>query len=240
VVMIASIDSSELSRDAADELAYLGRYRAECHITAARFYSNVHTFVGMAAAGLAAVAGGTAFAGQTLIAGIAAVGSAILAGFLTIQKPDERTQEHWKAAGQYNELSDDIDLYFRFGWRDGDAAVQGEVKTRIAPSQAETQAPSQATAEENSRDDIAALARFRKRCGAVEATSFPVPRHLCASAENYISANDEWYPPLKTGRFAEWRERRAQPHSRWRFPRLLWSRQREARRARSDHHDRAD
>jgi hypothetical protein len=224
---MSSPDSPNPARSAALELAYLGRYRAECHITAARFYSNVHTFVGMAAAGLAAVAGGTAFAGQTVIAGIAAVGSAVFAGLLTIQKPDERTQAHWQAAGKYNGLSDEIELYSRYGWRDGNAPP--DEREASAPA-----SPRRGSGEAAPDDEVEALAHFRKRCNALEAESFPVPRHLCASAENYISANDEWYPPLKTGRFEEWRDRRAQPHARWRFPRSLRWMRREAKRAHSD------
>ncbi|MGH2782252.1 MAG: SLATT domain-containing protein [Gaiellaceae bacterium] len=100
----------------AENLAEEVLYRAECHITAARFYSNVHLFVGMATAALAAAAGGTAFAGQTVVAGIAGIAGAALAAFLTVFKPDERTQSHAQAARDHRDLVDRIDLFFRLGW----------------------------------------------------------------------------------------------------------------------------
>ncbi len=112
---VPSKGARRLVHSDAENLAEEVLYRAECHITAARFYSNVHLFVGMATAALAA-AGGTAFAGQTVVAGIAGIAGAALAAFLTVFKPDERTQSHAQAARDHRDLVDRIDLFFRLGW----------------------------------------------------------------------------------------------------------------------------
>jgi hypothetical protein len=75
----------------AQRLVVSNFFRAECHGTAARFFSNVHIFVGALAAGLAAVSGGTAFTGNTTLAGTLGLLSAASAGLLTALRPDERS-----------------------------------------------------------------------------------------------------------------------------------------------------
>ncbi len=169
----------------AQNLANEVLYRAECHITAERFNSNVHFFVGMTAAGLAAAAGGTAFAGQTIVAGVAGVAAAVLSGFLTVYKPDERTQAHATAARAHKKLYDRIDLQFRLG---------------LPPTPA---------------DDLDGVyAGFRTEAAELDQTSFPVSRRLCTKAEAFRAARDEWYPPADD-RFEEWANRRWTVHGSW-------------------------
>jgi hypothetical protein len=197
----------------AKNLGYLTRYRAECHMTAARFYSNVHMFVGMAAAGLAAIAGGTAFAGQTLAAGISAIGSAVLAGFLTIHKPDERTQSHWLGAGNYNSLADEIFLYERFDRRP--AATEDASQTATDAALPRRANPERARSGVAADGDVATLEHFLRESAELEARTFPVSRHLCVKTDWFIQHDDEWYPPLRTGDFEVWKRRRAERPAPW-------------------------
>jgi hypothetical protein len=202
----------------AENLAEEVLYRAECHITAARFYSNVHLFVGMATAALAAAAGGTAFAGQTVVAGIAGIAAAALAVFLTVFKPDERTQSHGQAARDHRDLVDRIDLFFRLGWT---RALDDDLKAgAITPESGESRPPLAPEVGEdvegNGRDDgVHALARFRQKAADFERNTFPVPRRLCAKAEGFRALHDEWYPPHDAKRFAAWEKRRWQEHTHW-------------------------
>ena len=201
----------------AENLAEEVLYRAECHITAARFYSNVHLFVGMATAALAAAAGGAALAGQTVVAGIAGIVGAAAAVFLTVFKPDERTQSHAHAARDHRDLVDRIDLFFRLGWtRALDDELDEGALTPEAGVGRPLLVPEVGEDESNGRDDwVYAVARFRQRAAEFERNTFPVPRRLCAKAEGLRASHDEWYPPHDAKRFAAWEKRRWQEHTQW-------------------------
>lgn len=178
------------------EAKHLGQevlYRAECHLTAERFDSNVHFFVGMFAAGLAAAAGGTAFAGHTMIAGFAGVAAAALTGFLTVYKPDERAQSHRVAARAHKRLYDDIDSRFRLRWEGTQTAA--------------------------SSDLIDAYESFVRTATDLDETAVAVSRRLCTKAEAFRAARDEWYPPHDE-KFDAWAARRWSSHAGW-FARLV-------------------
>src|SRR4051812_23021794 len=102
-------------QEGANRLAFLVLGRAEQNVRAGRFYENVPFVGGALSAALAAVAGGTAFAGHGTIAGVAGVLAAVLTGFLTVHRPEERTASHWRAARDYSRLYDQITLFFTVG-----------------------------------------------------------------------------------------------------------------------------
>jgi hypothetical protein len=172
-------------------------WRAECHLTAARFYSYLHTAAGMLAAGLAAASGGTAFAGETIIAGIAGITSAVTAGFLTIFKPDERTQSHWHAARSYSALSDEIAVYSRFQHLRVTKGVETE-----SPREGRSQ-PDQKQGDSR----VAALDSYSRRCAELEADTFPVPSRIAKVARRHFARRDEWYPPQDKDFDAWWNRR---------------------------------
>jgi hypothetical protein len=185
----------------AERLAWVSLYRAECHVTAARFYSNLNTFAGMIGAGAGATAGGTAFAGATIAAGIAGIVAALAAGFITIHKPDERTQSHWSAARSYGRLADEIRMFFRFGWTRG-----GNLTDKNRPSE-EGRPERQAADAAAPLPALERLAEFRARSADLEDATFPVPRRLCVKTERFMATHDEWYPPDGVD-FEEWQRRR--------------------------------
>jgi hypothetical protein len=200
----------EQSTQVGSELLRLARtayYRAECNVTASRFYSNTHTMVGMAAAGLAAAAGGTAFAGQTIIAGIAGILSAAVAGFLTISKPDELSQRMWRAATAYSELARDILLANGSVSRSGGEREPVRKRPRLQP-EAISSTP-QAENDENKAPPTDFEHRFRQ----LEQESFPVPKHLCRKAESFIHGQEGWYPPIED--FDRWWIQRSSLHVPW-------------------------
>jgi hypothetical protein len=193
-------------------------------VAAARFYENTHFTVGAVSAGLAVAAGGTAFAGETTIAGIAAVLAAVLTGFLTVHRPEERTATHWRAAREYARLYDQLALYFKVGWTrvvdelDVPATVRAATSAGTTPPADTPQHAGDETPRARVLDSTEALARFVKRHGEIEDSSFPVPSRLCRRAEVNISKRDEWIPPVGC-EFAEWRSRLMMTRSRsWRHP----------------------
>lgn len=106
-------DHRETEALEARRLAFSVYVRAEQNVTAARFYENVHFVVGSLAAGFAVLAGGTAFAGETDIAGVAAIVSAVLTAYMTVHRPEERTASHWRAARDFGKLYNDISFALR-------------------------------------------------------------------------------------------------------------------------------
>lgn len=206
--------SSRVAEEA-QRLAFLVLVRAEQNVTAARFYENVHFSVGAIAAGLAATAGGTAFAGQTIVAGVAAVLSAVLTGFLTVHRPEERTASHWRAARDYSRLYDVLTLYFTVGWK---PAV--DVLDSAPPPRALRELTESDTGMARGDNAEEALAKLVRRAGEIEEASFPVASRLCRKAESNIARQDEWIAPAGDD-FAAWRTRlmRSRTKRRWRLRR---------------------
>jgi hypothetical protein len=185
--------------------------RAEQNVTAARFYEKIHFVVGSIAAGLAVAAGGTAFAGATTFAGVAAVLSAVLTGFLTVHRPEERTSSHWRAAREYGRLYDRLTLYYKVGWRQ----AADELDAASAPSKNAPQGAIVDTPRAETLDTSEALARFVRRAGEIEDTSFPVSARLCRRAETNIAHQDQWIPPAGI-EFDAWRGRLMTTTRSWR------------------------
>lgn len=200
----------------AERLAFVVLVRAEQNVTAARFYENVHFIVGAISAGLAAAAGGTAFAGETTVAGIAGILSAVLTGFLTVHRPEERTASHWRAARDYGRLYDQLALYFKVGWK---PAVEDLGSAPAGVSRADVAADTP-DLELQAAEGADALARFVRRSGEIEESSFPVPSRLCRKAETSIAGQDEWIAPAGQD-FDAWRDRlmSKRPRGRWRIRR---------------------
>ena len=187
----------------ASRLAFRVLVRAEQHVTAARFYENVHFLVGALASGLAVAAGGTAFAGKTTVAGIAAVAAAILTGFLTVHRPEERMGSHWRAARDYSRLYEQLTLYFNLGWKQ--AAEDLRPAKPAGTAETEKSLPAQPIRSEPT-EGPEALARFVQRAGEIEETGFPVAERLCRRADARIAGNDEWVAPAGLA-FDDWRTR---------------------------------
>jgi hypothetical protein len=196
-------------REAALQLRWVCLYRAECHLTASRFYENVHMWVGMAAAGAAVAAGGTAFAGAATIAGLAAILSALAAGFMTTHKPGEKVASHAQAATAYYRLAEEIKLFFKFRWTFRDET------DRSHGSDEDLEAP-ESPAGRAEQPELAALVGFERQEDELETQSPAVPVRLCRLTEEWISAHEQWYPPDQE--FTAWQKRRvtAQPRKpRW-------------------------
>lgn len=212
-----------LGKDSRDREEALGNlrwvclYRAECHLTASRFYENVHMWVGMIAAGAGVVAGGTAFAGETTIAGLAATLSALAAGFITTHKPGERIASHAHAATAYYGLAEDTKLFVKFGWTSRDGSDPSQEEARDLEMRGE---PQERPAGRADQAELGALVGFERREDQLENQSPAVPVRLCRKAEKWISTHEQWYPPDE--QFTAWRERRETPQPpkrRWPFKR---------------------
>ena len=90
-------------------------FAAEWQVTAAGFWMNLQMLLGAAAAGLAAVASGSAFSDQNVFAGALAAAAALAAAVLASLRPGERSEEHKKAADEYHALVIDLRVFREFG-----------------------------------------------------------------------------------------------------------------------------
>lgn len=79
-------------------------HSAKGHFNAADRWASYHLRIGLPAAVLAAIAGGTAFADYPVIAGTLAILSTSLTTVLTFLKPSEHAENHKSAADQYLRL----------------------------------------------------------------------------------------------------------------------------------------
>jgi hypothetical protein len=177
-------------------------YRAECHLYAARHNSYLHTAIGMLAAALAALAGGTAFADLTVIAGVAGILSAAVTSFLTIYKPDDRAANHWQAARGYNNLRQDLALRFDLGLATGQPRVGASAETPKAESREGSLLPPSGTKPAGDAsetpgvpDEAKELAAFERRFRDLENTYFPMLKRWRQRAEERIREGNGWYPP---------------------------------------------
>jgi hypothetical protein len=202
-----------LIRREARRLTFFTLYRAECHTTAARSYNNVHMYVGAFAAGFAAAAGGTGFAGSRILAGVFGILAAALAGFLTLVKPAERSEAHWDAAKAYVRLGNDISI--RFDFIPGALALDDAGRRRrrritpagILPAEEQAGEHEQDGGSTSLSDDREALYGFRGKCLALEDRTFPVPTFVARRARQQMRKHDEWFPPFDLREFDEWRRR---------------------------------
>jgi len=194
----------------ADRLVVSNLFRAECHGTAARFFSNVHVFVGALAAGLAAVAGGSAFTGNTTLAGVLGLLSAAFAGLLTALRPDERSQLHWKAAGEYFKQADDVYMTFRAGrpddaGQDGAGTEQTVTPERLIPPGHDNPTDDSPPTGQSDLEPLLELRASQESFHRLEAVGPPVPRRLERKTKQWVRDDQEWFPP-QYDKFIEWWE----------------------------------
>lgn len=206
--------NADIATQQAERLVVSNLFRAECHGTAARFFANVHVFVGALAAGLAAVSGGSAFTGNTTLAGALGLTSAAFAGLLTALRPDERSQLHWKAAGAYFEQADDVYMSFRAD--DDAAAEQSDVPADKTVRARRLTLPGQdRPAEEEPPADrsilasssVSQLRSFQEAFHRLEAVGPPVPRRLERKTKQWVRDNQEWFPPQYDKFIVWWQEK---------------------------------
>jgi len=86
-------------------------HSAKGHFNAADRWSRYHLAVGLPAAILAAIAGGTAFNDMPELAGSLAILSTALTTILTFLKPSERAENHKSVAGQYLALRNQTRIF---------------------------------------------------------------------------------------------------------------------------------
>lgn len=79
-------------------------YSAKGHFEAARFWGNSHLSLGIPTALFAAIASGTAFKEDVVIAGTLALFAAVLSAISTFLNPSERSQLHHQAGAKFNSL----------------------------------------------------------------------------------------------------------------------------------------
>jgi hypothetical protein len=198
-------------------LCFTGHFRSECHVASARCFSNVHLALGALAAGLAAGAGGTAFSGSSSdVAGALAIAAATITGLLTALRPDERAQQHWKAAGAYARLMEETyasslaspDREVRSGRLGHDATgtpPRAERKRRRGlGDQIEEPSPDSSDRRE---PHVHPLGHLFEQYHRLEAIGPTVPRWLAHKAQKAIKKRAEWFPPQYEA-FCQWQLKR--------------------------------
>lgn len=86
-------------------------HSAKGHFNAAERWGRYHLAIGLPAAILAAIAGGTAFADLPEVAGSLAILSTAMTTVLTFLKPSEHAENHKAVAGQYLALRNQTRLF---------------------------------------------------------------------------------------------------------------------------------
>ena len=86
-------------------------HSAKGHFNAAERWGWYHLAIGLPAAVLAAIAGGTAFADLPQLAGSLAILSTAMTTVLTFLKPSEHAENHKAVAGQYLSLRNQTRLF---------------------------------------------------------------------------------------------------------------------------------
>lgn len=190
-------------------------------MTAARFFSNLHVFVGALAAGLATAAGGSAFVAREWITGLLAILAAAGTGLLTSLRPDERSQSHWKAAAAYWALADDVYMTFRFG-----TAPLPPTRDSHESDDEQGKVEKEGPTDESVRTEspLQQVRSFQIDYQRLETVGPPVPLRLVRKAERWIATNDEWFPP-QYRKFQQWRGVREQerPPERRGLIRWIWA-----------------
>lgn len=78
------------------------------HYNAADGQNRLHLWLGLPAAIIAAIAGGTALGQETVAASVLAFISAILVGAMTFLKPSEKAEQHKASASRYHSLRNNL------------------------------------------------------------------------------------------------------------------------------------
>ncbi|MBX3333702.1 MAG: SLATT domain-containing protein [Nitrospira sp.] len=104
-------------------------YSAKGHFEAARFWGNLHLWLGIPAAALAAIASGTAFKEEVIIAGILALAASILSAISTFLNPSERSQIHHQAGAKHNSLRNRVRIFREIDLKSG--VEQGALVTSL-------------------------------------------------------------------------------------------------------------
>lgn len=89
-------------------------YSSKSHFYAAQFWSNLHLWLGVPAAVLAAVAGVSAlseFNNHSLIAGLLAIIVSALSAVNVFLNPNEKANSHHNAGSQYNALRNSARIF---------------------------------------------------------------------------------------------------------------------------------
>jgi len=84
------------------------------HFYAAQFWTNIHLWIGIPAAVLAAIAGGSAlsqFDYHEIVAGTLAIIAAALAALATFLNPNEKAAAHLSVGNQYNTLRNNSRIF---------------------------------------------------------------------------------------------------------------------------------
>ena len=95
-------------------------HSAKGHFNAAERWGHYHLGIGLPAAVLAAIAGGTAFGDMPEVAGILAILSTALTTVLTFLKPSEHAENHKAVAGQYLALRNQTRIFREIELEDGE------------------------------------------------------------------------------------------------------------------------
>jgi hypothetical protein len=141
-------------------------FAAEWQITAAGFWLNIQFFLGAAAAALAAVSSGTAFAKKSIIAGWFAAAAAIAAAVLASLRPAERAERHQRSAAEYHALAVDARLY----------REHKIVAARIESS-----------------DELKVLEWFEERGKAIDKHSPWAPRRLVRKTQEFVATGRRYF-----------------------------------------------
>jgi hypothetical protein len=89
------------------------------HFEAARTWANVHLWLGLPTAALAAIASGSAFKEEVVIAGTLALLASILAAISTFLNPSERSQLHHQAGAKHVALRNRARMFRDLDLRSG-------------------------------------------------------------------------------------------------------------------------
>ena len=96
-------------------------YSSKGHYNAAAAWSHTHLCIGIPTAILAAIASGTAFSDQGIIAGCIGILVTALTALATFLDPSGKSNEHRSAANQYLSLRNLTRIFRELELRDGDA-----------------------------------------------------------------------------------------------------------------------
>lgn len=100
-----------------------GLYSAKGHFVAADFWTNIHLWIGVPTAILAAIAGASAlsqFNNHNVIAGILAIVVAALTAVTTFLNPNEKANIHLSSGNSYNALKNKARIFCEIDSRSGD------------------------------------------------------------------------------------------------------------------------
>ena len=194
-------ETEKIDAEAA-RLQWVALFRAECHITTSRFYSNLHTIGGAGAAGLAAASGGTAFTGYPIVAGSLAIGAAATSALITSIRPDEAAQAHLRDAKEFNHLAEQVDRFTRFSIGADGKPISGNGASSPASNR------------------LGQLLAFIERQKEIEERSLAVPMRLTRKTGRFLRDQDGWYAP-PYDEFVSWQRARLQARPRSRLLRVF-------------------